>query len=422
MIRINKKLFTFVFLAFLFQFQAVGQDTAQIIISGRTNSPEQQSKPYVILISADGFRYDLADKYDAKFLKTIRSEGVQAVSMQPCFPSLTFPNHYSIVTGMYPAQHGIVANHFYGDSGRVRYDYTNPKAARNGAWYGGMPLWVLAEKQKMLSANFYWVGSEAKIDSTYSTYYYKYNEKIPIEQRITIVRNWLQLPKDKRPHFITFYMPQVDHEEHRFGVESDSVGKAVQFVDHAVMRLNEMVDSLGLPVNFIFLADHGMMNTDFEHPIKMPSQLDTTKFNMGYGSTLINLYAKNKSDIRPAYRKLKKDATGFHVYLKKNTPRRWHYGKRDDCFNRIGDIILVADPGKVFNFFKKRTSHGEHGYDNSLQEMQATFYVWGPAFKSHLQIPAFANIHVYPLITHILGLKQTCTVDGDFSVLKGILK
>ena len=422
MIRINKKLPALVFLVFLFQFLAVGQDTTQIIIGNRENAPEQQKKHYVILISADAFRYDLADKYDAKFLKSIREKGVQAASMQPCFPTLTFPNHYSIATGMYPAHHGIVANHFYGDSGRIKYDYTNPKAATNGAWYGGMPLWVLAEKQKMLSANFYWVGSEAKIDSIYSTYYYNYNEKIPIEQRISAVRNWLTLPEDKRPHLITFYFPQVDHTEHFYGMESDSVRKAVQFVDHAVMRLNEMVDSLGLPVDFIFLADHGMMNTDFEHPIKMPAALDTSKFNMAYGGVLINLYAKNRSDIRPAYRKLKKDAEGYQVYLKKNTPRRWHYGKRDDCYNRIGDILLVPDPGKVFNFSNKRTSRGEHGYDNDLPEMQAVFYAWGPAFKSHLQIPPFANIHVYPLITHILGLKQTCTVDGDFNVLKGILK
>lgn len=398
------------------------QDTAQIVIPGRENSVAQQSKPYVILISADGFRYDLADKYDATFLKKMRSKGIWADAMQPSFPTLTFPNHYSIITGLYPAHHGIVANAFYAEGGKRRYKLGDNKAVKNGAWYGGIPLWVLAEHQQMLSASFYWVGSEADIDKTYPTYYFNYNEKIPLERRIAIVREWLQLPESKRPHFITFYMPEVDHEEHMHGVSSDSVLKAVQFVDHAVSRLNEMVDSLGLPVNFIFVSDHGMMDVDVAHPIGKPDALDTSKFVVAFGSTLIHLYAKDKSDINPAYRQLKKEAAHYSVFLKRNTPHRWHYGKKDDCLNRLGDIILVADAGKAFSFSDRKPIPGAHGYDNALQEMQATFYAWGPAFKTAMKIPGFANVHVYPMIARLLGLNLECKVDGDIKVLEGILK
>ena len=136
-------------------------DTTQKIISGRTNSQEQQQKPYVILISADGFRYDYAQKYGATNLLQLSNEGVRAESMISSYPSLTFPNHYTLVTGLYPSHHGIVNNYFYDRNRHAFYSMRNSKAVKDGSWYGGTPLWVLAEQQHMLTASFYWVGSEA---------------------------------------------------------------------------------------------------------------------------------------------------------------------------------------------------------------------------------------------------------------------
>lgn len=419
------KRFKFYLLAIiLFSFNLLqAQDTTQLIIPGRTNSPEQQAKPYVIMISADGFRYDLADKYNAQFLKQMRSEGVMAPSMQPSFPSLTFPNHYAIATGLYPAHHGIVANTFYADHGTKRYAINDKKAVQNAWWYGGEPIWVLAEKQQMLSASFYWVGSEAPIDGTYPTYYYNYSEAIPIERRVEIVKQWLQLPPEKRPHMITFYMPEVDHQEHRYGVDNDSVRAAVQFVDDAIRKLKNMTDALGLPVNYIFLSDHGMSNVDTEHPIRKPEAIDTSKFIMAMGASMVQLYAKEHKDIKRTYRALKKEAHGqYAVYLKTNTPKRWHYRRKDDRYDRIGDIILVAPAGKAFNFSNRKTGAGEHGYDNATPDMQATFYAWGPGFKERLTIPPFANINVYPMVAKLLGLELLQPVDGKLRVLENILK
>lgn len=164
------------------------QDTTQYIIPNRVNDLQQQQKPYVIMISADGFRYDLAEKYDAKFLKKISSDGVEAASMKPCYPSLTFPNHYSMITGLYPSHHGIVDNTFYDKARDQFYRIGNKKVVEDPTWYGGVPLWVLAESQKMLSASFYWVGSESHIDGVDPTYYYRYNEAIPIDRRIAILK------------------------------------------------------------------------------------------------------------------------------------------------------------------------------------------------------------------------------------------
>src|SRR4030095_11737852 len=172
-------------------------DTAQKIVEGRENSIDQQQKPYVILISADGFRYDYAEKYRAKTLLALSSDGVRAAAMIPSYPSLTFPNHYTIVTGLYPSHHGFVNNYYYDPGRKASYGMRDAKAVKDGSWYGGTPLWVLAEKQQMLSASYFWVGSEADIQKTFSTYYYSYNDSTPMDQRIQAVVNWLKLPEEK---------------------------------------------------------------------------------------------------------------------------------------------------------------------------------------------------------------------------------
>ncbi|MCB0709897.1 MAG: alkaline phosphatase family protein, partial [Chitinophagaceae bacterium] len=182
----KKNLLFFLFVSVVYSSIVQAQDTTQKIIAGRSNASEQMQKPYLILISADGFRYDLAEKYNATFLKTISAGGVKATSMKPCYPSLTFPNHYSIITGLYPSHHGIVDNSFYDKMRNQFYSIRNKKVVEDPSWYGGTPLWVLAERQKLLSASFYWVGSESHIDGVDPTYYYNYNEAISIDRRIEI--------------------------------------------------------------------------------------------------------------------------------------------------------------------------------------------------------------------------------------------
>jgi predicted AlkP superfamily pyrophosphatase or phosphodiesterase len=397
-------------------------DTTQHIVPGRTNSAQQQQKPYVILVSADGFRYDLADKYQAVNLQQLRDQGVGAKAMIPSFPSLTFPNHYTIATGLYPSHHGLVDNSFYDKQRNETYRLGNRKAVEDSSWYGGTPLWVLAEQQQMVTASFYWVGSEAAVQGVRPTYYYKYNEKIDIDTRIQIVKNWLTLPEAKRPHLITFYLPEVDHEEHDHGVDSKEAAAAVHFIDSTMAKMVRMTDSLKLPVNYIFLSDHGMLNIDTLHTIPRPSVIDTTQFIIPYGHALVHLYAKEQHAVLPTYAALKQQAVDFDVYLKSEIPARWHYAAKDDLFHRIGDIILVPKAPKVLNFNNRRVLPGQHGFDNALPEMRATFYAWGPAFKQQLKIEPFENVHVYPLVAKILGLSITEPIDGSLHVLQPILR
>ena len=400
-------------------------DTAQKIIPCRENSLAQEKKPYVILISADGFRYDYAQKYHAEHLLALSDSGVKAQAMMPAFPSVTFPNHYTIVTGLYPSHEGLTANAFYDANAKQFFSYHN-KNANDSLWYnGGTPIWVLAEQQKMLSASFYWVGSEAPVQGIYPTYRYSYNETIPIHDRIGAVVNWLNLPADKRPHFITFYLPQVDHQGHKYGPESQEVEAAVHFVDSAVYELTKAVKTTGLDVNYVFVSDHGMTQPDIANPIPMPAGIDTSKFIVSGDGLMVELYAKNPQYIKSAYEFLLKNAgPDYTVYLKTNVPARLHYGAKDDRYNRIGDILLIPNWPKLFNLYNNKiTTIGWHGYDATVvKDMEATFYAWGPAFKNHLTVKPFDNVDIFPMINQILGLRYSSKVDGTKQLAKQVLK
>ncbi|MCC9137424.1 ectonucleotide pyrophosphatase/phosphodiesterase [Pontibacter silvestris] len=401
-------------------------DTTQKVVPGRRNSPEQEQKPYVILISADGFRYDYADKYQARNLQALRAQGVNAASMIPAFPSKTFPNHYSIVTGMYPATHGLINNYFYDPQRKEAYSMADRNKVEDGSWYGGVPLWVLAEQQQMLSASFYWVGSEAPVKGIRPTYYYQYNELIPFEARIQTVVDWLNLPEEKRPHLITFYMSEVDHAGHRFGPDASETEKAVQELDEQVKQLTDAVATTGLPVNFIFVSDHGMTKIDTDNTLDLPAAVDTAKFMVSGGGMVVELHAKdksNKKEISATYKQLKKKANNYKVYTRDNLPKYLHYGTKDDVYKRIGDIMLLSDWPTVFHFSDRKPSPGTHGYDPyQVKDMHATFYAWGPAFKKGIVVPSFKNIQVYPLVTEILGLPFTHEIDGDKTLAKEVLQ
>ncbi len=399
------------------------QDTAQQINLLTKNDPSQYNQPYVILISADGFRADFTEKYEAKFLQSISKKGVRAKYMQPSYPSVTFPNHYTIVTGLYPSHHGLVDNTFIDVATGKQYSMGNKKMVSEGKWYGGTPLWVLAEQQKMIAASFFWVASEADIQGIKPTYHYIYNEKTPIGKRIQTVKDWLSLPEARRPHLITLYFPDVDHDAHTYGPEQPIVKNSVQFVDSSIHALQEALAPLNLPINYIFVSDHGMTTVDVDNTIGLPEAVDKNYFNVPWGDALLHLYAKDTSKIESTYQALKQD-NRFTTYKLDETPAYWHYKKADDQFNRLGDLILVPKSiHQVFNLGTRKPTPGKHGFDNKEVDMRASFMAWGPAFKKGLMIEGFENIHIYPLVAKILGLKvDEQKIDGKLKVLEPILK
>lgn len=423
-----KKLFPFIFSFFVLTVfsQKKEADTAQVVVPGRVNAPAAEERPYVILISADGYRYDYSEKYGAENLMKLSAGGVHAKAMLPSFPSITFPNHWSLITGLYPAHHGLVDNFFYDPKSSSFYAMSNQENAEDGRWYGGLPLWGLAEKQDMVSASLQWVGSASDAGGARPTYYYHYHEKFSPDEKVQKVVNWLRLPEEVRPHFISLYFPDADAAGHHFGPEAAETQQAVQKIDKAVGTLVEKVQELGLKnVNFIFVSDHGMISVDRDEPLSIPEILnDKTRFDIFNSQTLLRVMVKNPGEIKTVYQELKRNRTDdYKVILAKRFPRKLHYGSKDDRYGRIGQILLVPKAPKIFLTKGQRTTPGKHGYNPaSTPEMKAVFYAWGPAFREHITIGEFSNVNVYPLVAEILGLKIENPVDGKMKVLEKTLK
>ncbi len=420
-----KNLFSLAFIL-IFGWAFSQTDTAQVVVPNRKNTDASLTKPYVILISADGFRYDYAKKYHAKNILKLAEKGVSAKAMIPSYPSITGPNHYTMITGLFPSNTGFVDNYFYDQKRNDIFGMSVQSKISDGSWLGGIPLWSLAEKQGTLTASLFWVASNSDAGGTRPTYYYQYHEKFTADEKINIVLNWLKLPVDKRPHLITFYFPEVDKNGHLYGTESTELREAVEFVDDAVGKLIQKVNELTLPnVNFIFVSDHGMKDVDLENPLEIPEIfLDKNRFTYFNAQTLLRVMVKNEAEVKQVYRELKKNRTrDYQVYLTEKFPAKLHYRTSDDRFGRIGQILLVPNAPKVFLESGSKKTPGKHGYNPfKVPEMRATFAASGPAFKERKKIGKFRNVNLYPMVAEILGLKVSQTIDGSPKTAKKVLK
>jgi alkaline phosphatase D len=399
--------------------------TPVITVDHGPNSPQQISKPYVILVSLDGFRYDYAKKYHAEHLLALATHGASAPEgMIPSYPSITFPNHYTIVTGLYPEHHGIVSNDFFDPDRKQSYGNGSVgDAVADGAWYGGTPLWVLAEEQGMRSASFFWVGSESDVQGFRPTYYLKYDRTVPNPKRVEQVLAWLHLPPEQRPHIITLYFSDTDSAGHRYGPDSPQVADAVHELDGEIGKLENGIKESKLPVDLIVLADHGMAEVK-DAPIDLMQYGLNPEWFTKIDDNL--LYAKSEEDAQRAYAMLRGKSDKFTVYRRSQAAANLHF----DSNPREGDPVIVANgPYLIFadHSHPGRPPMGMHGYDPTrMPEMKALFVAAGPDIQAGVVLPPFENINVYPLIAKILGLDitnlKTGPIDGKLSVLEGVLQ
>lgn len=397
-------------------------------------APQQSATaPYIILISFDGFRHDYVQKYDAPNFKKFISEGVSAEAMLPSYPSKTFPNHYSIVTGMYPNNHGLVDNNFYDSDLDIQYSIGNRKVVENPAFYGGLPLWQLAQQNGMKSASYFWVGSEAPIAGSFPDYYHIYDGKVPNEDRITAVTDWLKLPEADRPNFISLYFSLVDDAGHRSGPNGEMTHKAVLEADRLLGILMQAISQIDLPINIVITSDHGMneITPKEESYITVEGLLDdfdTSRFKFVNNGPHGHFYSDDKSYLKEIAEGLKSkpESNKYEIFFKSEMPAHWHYGTN----NRIGDLFIKINPGYYLTSAQRKSGaitnksyRGEHGFDpDETMDMGAIFYANGPSFKSGLKIKKFRNIHIYPMLAHVLGITEWPEIDGKIEVLEPILK
>ncbi|HEX7341735.1 MAG TPA: ectonucleotide pyrophosphatase/phosphodiesterase [Rhodanobacteraceae bacterium] len=393
--------------------------------SAATPTPAQTgNRPPLLLISIDAYRADYINRGYSPTLAMLAKTGVHAKAMEPSFPSLTFPNHYTLVTGRYPNHTGIVNNTMY-DAKLGKFSLGNRKAVQNGLWWDeAAPIWVTADKAGLKTATMFWPGSGAKIRGYRPTYWRPFDDHVDADQRVDQVLQWLSLPAAQRPQFLTLYFDAVDHAGHRYGPDTPQVDHAIKHVDNAIARLVKGLKARHLfeHMNIIVVSDHGMASSPKGQYILMDKLIDLAHVRVVAMGELAGF------DPKPSYAKAvdaKLLAPHPHMtcWRKHAIPKRFHYGSnpRVPAIDCLADVGWQITSSSYLAHRKYPMSLGSHGYDNANPLMRALFIAHGPAFRKGLVVPEFPNVDVYPLMTHLLGI-QAQPNDGSFKAVEDMLK
>ncbi len=395
-------------------------------IENPPNSAWAQQQHYVVLVSLDGFRWDYAKRDRAMHLLALGQKGVWAPDgMLPSYPSLTFPNHFTIVTGLYPEHHGLVANSFFDPARKARYAISDPGTVTDGSWYAGVPLWSLAESHGMRTAILLWPGSEAQIAGYRPTWYAHFDAKTEAgpeaeEARIDDAAALLRLPAQERPHFIAIYYSEPDHEGHEFGPDAPETRAAEKKVDALIGKLKAALDATELPIDLVVVSDHGMIKSE-DGWVTLDQFADLKGFETD-GSLL---YGNTEEDRARVYNQLKKASPQFVVYRLKNVPADLN----DNQNPRAGDPVVIATGPYAIRAHGPDAGRPDHaptfgmqGFDpRKVPEMKASFFAAGPDIVEGKTVAPFENVNLYPWLAHMLGLTAPKN-DGSPNVLSGTLR
>ncbi len=387
-------------------------------------------KPTVVLISLDGFRSDYIENYNPPHLKALAKRGVRARWMTPSYPTKTFPNHYTVATGLYPQNHGIVANNMYDPEFDavfglgIRDEVTNPR------WWGGEPIWVTATLQGQKAGAFFFPGTETAIKGVLPAHWKAYDGKVPNEERVDTLLSWFDVPVDSRPTIYTLYFSDVDDAGHGFSPKSDFTKNAVLKVDEMIGRLMSGLKKRGIDkkANVIVVSDHGMAAVPQENVIVLDEYFDASKAErIFWVGELLQIWPKDGAEDE-IYDSIKvKLPSSAKIYRKAEIPARFNY--RDH--RRIPPLLVVPDPGwrivnkeryeRWQNGPKPEGPSGSHGYDNLAPDMRALFIASGQAFKKGYTAEPFLNVEIYNVMCRILGLKPAPN-DGNLKNVSGMLR
>lgn len=385
-----------------------------------TTAPAQST---VILVSIDGFRPDYLKRGLTPRLAALAEQGVQA-PLRPSFPTLTFPNHYTLVTGLYPDHHGIVHNRIEDADDGSRFVYKDATTTADPRWWGGEPIWVGAERHGLRTATLFWPGSDAPIAGLRPSYWKPFDRNLLPQDRVDTLLGWLDLPEQQRPRFLTLYFEQVDRAGHDFGPESREVDEQLAIVDAALGRLFDGLAAreLTASTNLVVVSDHGQVASSRERVIEMDGLVDLDRVRpVNFG--VVAGFAPLPGQDDYARSRLLRPHAHMHCWRKQHIPQRLHYGSHP----RIPPIVCLAAEGWIISNREWLANNGddiargEHGYDNALPSMRALFIAAGPAFRRGARAAEFNNVDVYPLLAHLLGIPAAPN-DGDGQTMRRLLK
>lgn len=383
----------------------------------------QPQQPILILVSFDGWRWDYLERMQPPTLAQLARDGVRAEGLIPVFPSKTFPNHYSIVTGLTPARHGITSNNITDPALPDRFTLSVRRVQQDTRWWGGEPLWVTAERQGQRTATMFWPGSDVEIAGWRPTYWRTYQHELPDEARVDQLLEWLQQPEPRRPTFLTMYFSGVDDAGHAFGPQAPETRAAVLALDRILERLVAGVERLGLTsrTNFLLVSDHGMAALAADRVIMLDDYLDLSTVDVIDTAPIVGLVPRaGRATVESVYDALAGKHPALQVYTSATLPDV--SGLRDHP--RLPPIIGIADDG-WHPTTRAASQHaslgGNHGYEPRHRSMHGLFVAAGPQFKQGLVVPAFANVHLYELMCRVLGLTPASN-DGDADVTAGLLR
>ncbi len=405
---------------------------AALALLGTLAGPHAQTRdPIVILVSFDGWRWDYTDRANAPNLKALAARGVRAKELIPSFPTQTFPNHYTLVTGLYPGHHGIVSNTMATPSMPRKFSMSSNEV-RNAVWFGGEPVWATAIRQNRRAMAMFWPGSEAAIGGVSPTRWWPFDDSVPNEERVKRVIDWLSLPEGERPAFVSLYFQEVDHIGHVDGPDSPEVREAAAHLDAALGQLVAGIGRLGLSdrVNIVVVSDHGMARHTDDQTVFLDTAIDPSTLNVISTGELVQLAPppgreRDASSIDAIARAVRGKLPHVTFYTRDEIPARYHY--RDHP--HIAPIIGVADEGWMVTTREQEARRkpdaearrGAHGYDPALRSMHGLFVAAGPGVRQGLVAEPFENVHVYDFLCALLKLTPAPN-DGDARATEGFLR
>ena len=370
---------------------------------------------YTLVISFDGFRHDYINRVPTPNFDKFIKNGVSS-ALVPIFPSLTFPNHYSIATGSYADKHKILGNSFYSKVLDKNYSMRDSKAVQDGDFYGMEPIWITAEKNNLLSATYFWIGSESEINGYRPTIFKNYDGSVSFSSRVDSVISWYNRSEGSRPRLTMLYFSEPDYAGHRYGPNTDQVNKTVIEMDDLLGYIMSKLSKTEVfnKLDIIIVSDHGMTNVSTEKVVLLDEFIDIEDYDIILSSAIAHLWVKDISDSVKLMSH--NNNPHFKIYKRGAFPDRLHFSNDD-----APDYIVVSDLGWTITTSeklkqKKNFPSGMHGYDPAYTDMHGIFYASGPSFMEGVRIDPFENINIYPLLCKnlkILPYEKSLYWDDD---------